>query len=1524
MLSSQNDILRFPGHGVIGALLDFMTDEPSSSREVIGQGIKSWLEDNYGDFFKTNILFIDFALCQIEDASKKYFFIDNSDSSAKLNFARRSRAIVSPPSRRRSGKGGVGGKGAFFRPFFDFSAKNALKVIPLNKAYEKVITTIVNQGKGVAINFGFTSALDIHGGDYPHFSGMYYRSDATQTKNDDAPPCLQAYAGELAKIAYGYRLKSWYAIPVNAPSQTGIYNVAQIFIGLKKQIDVSEDGDDSKQLASLIKDLISLFHYLSHWRSNDIAVVKELLSQGSTQQGNDPGNDLSLSEDPQSEDDYFQSRLSLFLKQFRNLLLARIVVMPSQNSDLTYAYNYTLSVPDSSHRTSDGLEEGFKEVLEQFNNARKQAAKNGHSLSKAAKSHPFCSAGKEEQEFTTDLIPVPGKCHCEQCPRENESQNGNSEDWATSWAEWCSLRGSGSDNHNPNATMLFLPIGDAAGDNETYVYAEFLGRKDDIKEQLDIFTKSMSSIVKKSIAVLRLYEDLRVKAISTAIGSIMSRNGSHNIGSHVLSALSHRIGTMPDDRVLYQYLQQRMDYTATVTTDFPNWTAPTRFVGNLMKTFFSQRHLLEHISESEGLGAYHFRGRHLPAVQEAKIKIHLRKFEYTEVNPQKIWAQAYSTPTGSQNGRLGAPMWKEFTDYGENTGKPESLLKDDIAVAIPGGVVGQHAFYTIVENIIRNAAKHEWASIDRDHDNDNDNQGHGVDNLEIYIDFVDLRQEAKVEFTIWSSGGKSEPIEREEIEPLSADAVRKMVKLLNENKGSSPKSENEGESSKKTQKRIEEHPLHQRLQVRLAQQLITKKGSPRRENWGLAEMKISAGYLQRRSIGLIGGLTDLKDGDHIILPVAVPDAVQTGRYHLGYRFSIPASKKILIVTIEDSQRQNEAAFIKEGIYFKSVEAIKRTEKNENGDIELAYEYVVLPAFPKYEKEGQNVIDFTEWLLPFRVLAGRTDDAQKYCTIGYDELIKKTDPAEIKNAVYTEWLTGLKEKCLEREERKNQLYLQVQAEGSSGGGQGLVSDRDLYGVMFHECGHSIMMEATRHQKDKTAQRLTALLALMPMGEKDRMQFPNGNGIDSGDYIRDRLRDFCDRFKRELSLSDAFVQMVRKIYYDATTEVAGKKLSPFEESFLRNVQLDLLNGSAFTKSRVGDLLRYLAETSPGKLSAALDAFSGGEKALFYDSEHDPDDIYGCDEEQLLLQKNIARLFGSTELSEEFSELIDKLNSAYLTSDVFLRKYEENISTLPSFYKEQPKEDDTAAARNSPFKIVQPWTSDADGNGTVIRYLRHDNTQKGHYVEALSGSQSYLNALINFDWSRPELITRVTENALLRVLIIDERVYNFLKVRPLELEACRKMHIYAVDIEKSNQFFFPDRGFVTVVKPDKGQNGVPKEEEIEKGFQIPAGKFDILIIHQGIIDKWVNAHDDKTVGRLLDAFEERIPYVVVTTGRGRPDNIPDYARVLPFSSIESTLFRKYPEKLVLVNTVMNIHPAKPRKDGNQQNNQQSGAGS
>ena len=86
-----------------------------------------------------------------------------------------------------------------------------------------------------------------------------------------------------------------------------------------------------------------------------------------------------------------------------------------------------------------------------------------------------------------------------------------------------------------------------------------------------------------------------------------------------------------------------------------------------------------------------------------------------------------------------------------------------------------------------------------------------------------------------------------------------------------------------------------------------------------------------------------------------------------------------------------------------------------------------------------------------------------------------------------------------------------------------------------------------------------------------------------------------------------------------------------------------------------------------------------------------------------------------------------------------------------------------------------------------------------------------------------------------------------------------------------------------------------------------FDVFIIHQGLIDKLLPrvGTGSKDVEKFINSLKVYVPYVLITTGRGTPANVPDSARILPFPVLENTLFKKYPEKLVLLDTIMNILP-------------------
>jgi hypothetical protein len=162
------------------------------------------------------------------------------------------------------------------------------------------------------------------------------------------------------------------------------------------------------------------------------------------------------------------------------------------------------------------------------------------------------------------------------------------------------------------------------------------------------------------------------QAIRSAISQVGARNGAHNIGSHVLNKLSdfdtlkkirvnafesyrsHKLKGV-DKTILRQltifnnYVKCRMDYLNDLTYGVPSMQANKKAFAELFSGFDAVRLLLEYIS---GLS---------------------ETFRYKIVF--------------KENGEL-------LTE------------KNDLLIALPNDVIGCQAFYNILENIIRNTAKH--------------------------------------------------------------------------------------------------------------------------------------------------------------------------------------------------------------------------------------------------------------------------------------------------------------------------------------------------------------------------------------------------------------------------------------------------------------------------------------------------------------------------------------------------------------------------------------------------------------------------------------------------------------------------------------------------------------------------------------------------------------------------------------------------------------------------------------------------
>lgn len=204
-------------------------------------------------------------------------------------------------------------------------------------------------------------------------------------------------------------------------------------------------------------------------------------------------------------------------------------------------------------------------------------------------------------------------------------------------------------------------------------------------------------------SALDLYTQSRKEAIKSAISAIMARNMSHNLGSHFISNTKHYFSNLAENdtdeqrqkdyrgiRHTLQYIQERMDFIATiVSTDrFPYGpvNVKSQIFDELTPDEFGDRHgkattnfLLDYIVFSEDISKQ-------TNLSSNNIKLSL-----------KLISDSGRVFGGQEN---------------ENQEAKEEFAK--LNLAVPGGILGRHAIFTIIENVIRNSAKHDKESIPED------------------------------------------------------------------------------------------------------------------------------------------------------------------------------------------------------------------------------------------------------------------------------------------------------------------------------------------------------------------------------------------------------------------------------------------------------------------------------------------------------------------------------------------------------------------------------------------------------------------------------------------------------------------------------------------------------------------------------------------------------------------------------------------------------------------------------------------
>ena len=278
-----------------------------------------------------------------------------------------------------------------------------------------------------------------------------------------------------------------------------------------------------------------------------------------------------------------------------------------------------------------------------------------------------------------------------------------------------------------------------------FMYLEISGMKlidEEVIQATKVFCQHMGGFIRfiSSNYVfnlgLQLQENARKEALKSAKAAIMSRNMSHNLGSHVMSYLKQHlssVNSIMDNKVLAEiytgnddipsrlkekdgkieekvampfltglgqfisYLQERQDFIATIATDFIPYNSNVNFKDHIYDELNPDKRYERHKSESK-----------LRKRIDNILLGYIARSEGLGRQPSLTDEESGSSNTVNNELNDIVLKFRNFNGNKANSAGEERDLKimRDLDVALPGGVVGRQAFFSIIENVIRNAAKH--------------------------------------------------------------------------------------------------------------------------------------------------------------------------------------------------------------------------------------------------------------------------------------------------------------------------------------------------------------------------------------------------------------------------------------------------------------------------------------------------------------------------------------------------------------------------------------------------------------------------------------------------------------------------------------------------------------------------------------------------------------------------------------------------------------------------------------------------
>ena len=249
-------------------------------------------------------------------------------------------------------------------------------------------------------------------------------------------------------------------------------------------------------------------------------------------------------------------------------------------------------------------------------------------------------------------------------------------------------------------------------------YAVIFNSEQECKDWVSAYGEDIMNIIVlvKSVFIGNLHRKQQSEAVKSAISAIMSRNMSHNLGSHYLyytktylEELAASCGEKGPDirgaaRVL-GYMQARMDYLATIVTNdrFPDGAVnfKSQIFDELTVDSFTRRH---------------FRARNDRCKRTSNFLLANLILSENFTRPGILAPEDRLAGGGKFKPlRLQVKLWLDgrYETFTGTAVRPDVLREERVRnelsklnIALPGGTMSCHAFFNVVENFIRNSAKY--------------------------------------------------------------------------------------------------------------------------------------------------------------------------------------------------------------------------------------------------------------------------------------------------------------------------------------------------------------------------------------------------------------------------------------------------------------------------------------------------------------------------------------------------------------------------------------------------------------------------------------------------------------------------------------------------------------------------------------------------------------------------------------------------------------------------------------------------